>query len=375
VELRNEVAGLHRQMLRVGWWLGVICAVLLVAAVVSGIRRRPLRMADVEAAISAKVGRDLKEAIGGIDSPTAIRQELEGVWQAIDEFRQKVDSEIRAVQRGPNLGGVQRAIDHLQRQVDKEVSGLKDAVRSIRGDGSGQDSGRLPPPADRESAVAHRPDECEGALRRELRELRAENEELRARLERVGQALIKEFAPSIERAPGLEVPDGIIRHLTREWGANVADRNVGVTASGVYADDEENDPRNAADLDHESHFVSTCRNANEDIRHERNNWICYDFRRRRILPTHYALRSCDEGPGGPHLKSWLVETSVDGENWTEIDHHENNGELNGHRIVQLFSVQHVEECRCIRLVNIGRTHCRDDALHIEAWEIFGSLIG
>jgi hypothetical protein len=41
-------------------------------------------------------------------------------------------------------------------------------------------------------------------------------------------------------------------------------------------------------------------------------WICWDFREMRICPTHYAVTV-------QFLKSCLVESSMDGTNWTEID--------------------------------------------------------
>jgi hypothetical protein len=102
--------------------------------------------------------------------------------------------------------------------------------------------------------------------------------------------------------------------------------------------------------------------------------VCYDFKERRIVPTHYTIRTNDDGPGNEHLKSWLVETSADGENWREVAREENNEKLNSSRFTGTFAVAGGGECRFIRLVNIGRNHCGDDGLEISAWEIFGSLI-
>jgi hypothetical protein len=112
----------------------------------------------------------------------------------------------------------------------------------------------------------------------------------------------------------------------------------------------------------------------EDIPHTRNNWICYDFKERKIVPTHYTIRTHGNGPGGAHLKSWLVETSADGENWREVARGENNEQLNGDRFTATFAVADGGKCRFIRLVNIGRNHCGNDLLAISAWETFRSLI-
>jgi hypothetical protein len=111
----------------------------------------------------------------------------------------------------------------------------------------------------------------------------------------------------------------------------------------------------------------------EDIPHTRNNWICYDFKERRIVPTHYAIRTYWADPGNEHLKSWLVETSADGQTWREVAREENNEQLNGYNFTATFAVAGGGECRFVRLVQIGRNHLGDDILYIEAWEIFGSL--
>jgi hypothetical protein len=185
-----------------------------------------------------------------------------------------------------------------------------------------------------------------------------------------------------------DVPDGIIAHLTRECGGNVHDRHVvDVTCgsfekeieganphSGAYDDNPDWAAKHAADLETDSVFCSACRGKEEDIPHTRNNWMCYNFKERRIVPTHYTIRTHGYDPGGSHLKSWLVETSVDGENWRKVAREEDNEQLNGSFLTATFPVADGGECRFIRLVNIGRDHHGSDSLNMSAWEIFGSLI-
>jgi hypothetical protein len=191
------------------------------------------------------------------------------------------------------------------------------------------------------------------------------------------------------RTVEIDVRDGIIAHLTRECSGNVHDCHVvEVTCrsfdkethganphSGAY----DNDPmwvgKNAADLEAISCFESAYRsNEEEEIPHTRNNWICYDFRERRIVPTHYTIRTHEGNPGGSHLKSWLAETSADGENWREVSREEGSEQLNGPNFTGTFAVADGGECRFIRLVNIGWNHYGNDLLCISAWEIFGSFI-
>jgi hypothetical protein len=199
---------------------------------------------------------------------------------------------------------------------------------------------------------------------------------------------IKQIPPSVKKGGQFDVPDGIIAHLTRECGGNVHDLHVvEVTSgsfeketyganphSGAYNNDPGNAAKNAADLETNSWFFSAYCDKKEDIPHTRNNWICYDFKEGRTVPTHYAIRTNYNNPGSSHLKSWLVETSTDGENWREVAREEDNNQLNGSRFTATFAVAGGRFCRFIRLVNIGRNHWGSDQLRISAWEIFGSLI-
>jgi hypothetical protein len=184
-----------------------------------------------------------------------------------------------------------------------------------------------------------------------------------------------------------DIPDGIIAHLTRESDGNVCDHVVDVTCgsfeveieganphSGAYGDHPDNAAMNAADLEAGSCFYSAYRSFTENIPQTRNNWLCYDFRENRIVPTHYAVRTNNTGASGAHLKSWIVETLEDGENWREVFREEDNAQLNGPNFTGTFTVAGGGECRFIRLVNIGRNHGGNDAIYISAWEIFGNLI-
>jgi hypothetical protein len=197
------------------------------------------------------------------------------------------------------------------------------------------------------------------------------------------------FHPVVnQRIVEIDVPDGIIAHLTRECSGNVHDRNVVEVTSGSFEKETyganphsgafDNDPsfaaKNVADLETDLFFLSAYRTREKDIPHTWNNWICYHFKERRIVPTHYTIRTWRGNPGGHHLKSWVIETSTDGENWREVAHEEDNKQLNGKWFTATFAVAGGEECRFIRLVNIGRNHFGDDSLWISAWEIFGNLI-
>jgi hypothetical protein len=184
------------------------------------------------------------------------------------------------------------------------------------------------------------------------------------------------------------VPEGIIAHLTKECGGNVDDHHVvDVTFgsfeketcganpySGVLNNAPHLGAKNAADLETGSLFCSAFRNEEDDIPDAQNNWICYDFKERRTVPTYYSIRRFWGNPGSCHMKSWLVETSADGKTWREVAREEASNQLNGIWFTGTFAVAGGGECRFIRLVNIDMNHGGSDSFNISAWEIFGSLI-
>jgi hypothetical protein len=163
----------------------------------------------------------------------------------------------------------------------------------------------------------------------------------------------------------------------------VHDRHVVDITSGSFEKETYgvNDPvvlpgKNAADLETDSAFYSAYRSQQNEIQHARNNWLCYDFKEMRILPTHYTIRTYSAGSRGSHLKSWVVETSAEGKQWREVAREEDNNQLNGSYFTGTFAVADGDKCRFIRLVNIGRNHydrVGDSHLCITAWEIFGML--
>jgi hypothetical protein len=99
--------------------------------------------------------------------------------------------------------------------------------------------------------------------------------------------------------------------------------------SGTFNSDPRDAAKNPADLEAQSSFYSAYRSYKENSPHTRNNWVCYDFKEKRIVPTHYTIRTNGQHPNGPHLKLWLVETSVDRKSWRDVARQEGNEQLNG----------------------------------------------
>jgi hypothetical protein len=243
--------------------------------------------------------------------------------------------------------------------------------------------GRLQSTVSSLEAENHRLAESNQLLSHSVSEIQRENAELRGIVQNRDaapadvQAELVQLKEEIRRLTRRQfVPtdndplNGIIAHLTEKCGGNVHDRNIVLVSSGPH-----NDPNCAKvmlDFKSKSAFGSAYRQRDEAIPHARNNWICLDFKNRRVVPTHYSIKSFCTVNGG-NLKNWLVEVSLDGSTWVEVDHRENNSELNTKNVTRTFQMIRCEECRFIRLVNIGRNHYGNDHLVICSFEIFGSL--
>jgi hypothetical protein len=71
--------------------------------------------------------------------------------------------------------------------------------------------------------------------------------------------------------------------------------------------------------------------------------FAWDFREKRFRPTRHMLKIV-----WPDMKSWMVESSLDGVNWTEIDRRTDTGDLR-FREMASFPVSRFAQCRFIRL--------------------------
>jgi hypothetical protein len=171
--------------------------------------------------------------------------------------------------------------------------------------------------------------------------------------------------PSAAKSPNkIEIPmkaanslDGIISHLTQKHGGNVQEKGiVTITSKSVINDDPKYALKKVADLTSDSDFWSNS---------EPGQWICWDFGEMRVRPTHYTIKAGS-------LKSWVVEGSLDGGSWTEIDRQTDNQDFWDWRRAS-FAVSNPAEFRFIRLTQTGKDHDGADCLYLRVVEFFGTL--
>jgi hypothetical protein len=160
--------------------------------------------------------------------------------------------------------------------------------------------------------------------------------------------------------------EGIISYLTRKHGGNVSDKGiVTITSKSVFCNCRLYAVRHLAELDLSDPWSFVC----FDSESEPGQWVCWDFKEMRVRPTHYTIMSVC-------LKSWVVESSLDGVNWTEIDR---ETDIEGFRThgwrVGSFGVSNSAECRFIRMTQTDKRYLfDDDILAIAAVEFFGTLL-
>jgi hypothetical protein len=156
--------------------------------------------------------------------------------------------------------------------------------------------------------------------------------------------------------------NGILAHLTKEAEGNVHEKGVvTITSKSVWNREERFAVKNIADLTVKSEFLSA---------DGPRQWICWDFHRNRVRPTHYAMRST----GIPFLKSWILEGSVDGSEWTKIGGATRARELMGDYATAVFPVSESVGCRFVRLTQTGPNSRDDNCLYLAAFELFGTFI-
>lgn len=164
--------------------------------------------------------------------------------------------------------------------------------------------------------------------------------------------------------------NGIIHTLTKESNGNVDDKGcVKITSSSTNGSDY---PKKAADLE----TTNSLFYSNDD----QYPWLQYDFKQRKVCPTHYSIRSRhDGGVNDYNAKSWVIEgRSSDNENWTNLDSQQNSPFLNDKGAVHTFDIKSTENnkegFRYLRFRYTGPNWANLNRMVISALEYFGRLI-
>jgi hypothetical protein len=150
--------------------------------------------------------------------------------------------------------------------------------------------------------------------------------------------------------------EGVISYLTKRHGDLHENKIVIVTSRSIYSNDPRYARKNVLDLTRDSSFGS---------KYEPDQWICWDFRERRVSPIQYTIWT-------QSLKSWVLEGSVNGVDWVEIDQHTDEQMFKSAQKAS-FPVAARVECRYIRLTQTGKNHNNGNFLSLRGVEFFGTL--
>ena len=157
--------------------------------------------------------------------------------------------------------------------------------------------------------------------------------------------------------------EGIIAMMTRKFRGNLHDRGqVIVTSRDLYSDQYLQ--KYVLDLgDRKSCYES---------RNLSGAWFCLDFRDRRVLVSHYWVRTYGNGPG--HLRTWVLEGSLRGENWEQIDTVKDADSMNDKYAALRRKVTGAQgPFRYVRFRMTGTNHNGEWWLNCSGIELFGTL--
>jgi hypothetical protein len=161
--------------------------------------------------------------------------------------------------------------------------------------------------------------------------------------------------------------DGIISYLTRKHGGNVHDLGlIEVTVSSIKQNKPEHHGKQVLDFGGTRQFsTGLCENP----------WICFDFKAGLIFVTYYTMVTDHNSPGWTacFIRSWVVEVSLDGIEWTEVDRQTNCPRLNGAGRTAMFAVQSPRDGRFLRVRAFPVGGAKTTALELKAIEFFGVL--
>jgi hypothetical protein len=102
---------------------------------------------------------------------------------------------------------------------------------------------------------------------------------------------------------------------------------------------------------------------------EPGQWVCFDFKEMRIHLTHYVITRQFRS-----ILSWVLEMSIDGTNWREIDRQTNVPKIIHGMDTVRFDIADCPEGRFLRLTQTGPNQAGSDMLSIFGLDLFGTLL-
>jgi hypothetical protein len=157
--------------------------------------------------------------------------------------------------------------------------------------------------------------------------------------------------------------DGIFAHLTRKHGANLHDARV-VEASASSSVSADHHAKTVLDFDSQNWYRSI---------DEKGQWISFEFRGVKIKPTNYTMRSAPAEANGANPRSWVVETSLNGATWNQIDRQDKVMGLKTPDTLACYCLGDCVATKFIRWRQVLKNFADNRELTLGAIELFGTL--
>jgi serine/threonine protein kinase len=162
---------------------------------------------------------------------------------------------------------------------------------------------------------------------------------------------------------------GVCARLNEQFNGNVARLGIVTVRGNSY--DEKRDRLLPEILNHDWGKCWISKNV-------QNSWLQFNFGSVVFKITHYGIKTYPVGTGFSHLKSWVLQGSMEtdptGLDWINLDVRENTMDLNGRSRIGIFPVSSSIDVRSIKLKQTGLNHARDHFLILTNIEFYGSIL-
>lgn len=163
--------------------------------------------------------------------------------------------------------------------------------------------------------------------------------------------------------------NGILTQLGNGNAVNSLENNIiSISASSVYSSDQ---PKNVLNYKNDKQIFQS----NNEI----DSWLCIDFKKNKVNPSHYTIKSHGYGGKGDcHPQSWDIEGSNDQIIFDTLDIRKNQTVLDGNSLSYTFEIQHGSlSNKYYRYIRIRQTDTNTNNSRyfvFSAIEFFGNIL-
>ncbi|KAK8875481.1 hypothetical protein M9Y10_005647 [Tritrichomonas musculus] len=158
--------------------------------------------------------------------------------------------------------------------------------------------------------------------------------------------------------------NGILSYLTRQTNRNIQDAGlITASSSSIIGDRQQFHPKMVLNMSKSSYFMS------KDVK---DSWIMFDFKNMEIQISHYVIRTYGD-TFNSHLKSWILEVSSDGHEWTVVDRRVTDYSLKEDWGTSAFKCSIKKRSRYVRLTQTGPNHRDTNCLLLCSIDFYGKL--